>query len=65
MSRVLGAVNRAELRLELEAAGVIFNREEPGGGIVGAAGLMLGLSAKRGIDAVCLMGETAGILLIR
>src|SRR5665647_1024664 len=30
--RVLGAVNRSELRLELEAAGVTFNREEPGGG---------------------------------
>jgi len=61
--RVLGAVNRAELREELEAAGVTFNREEPGGGIVGAAGLMLGLSAQRGIDAVCLMGETSGYLV--
>jgi uncharacterized protein (TIGR00162 family) len=61
--RVLGAVNRAELRPELEAAGVMFNREEPGGGIIGAAGLMLGLSAKRGIDAVCLMGETSGYLV--
>ncbi len=61
--RVLGAVNRAELRPELEEAGVTFNREEPGGGIIGAAGLMLGLSAQRGIDAVCLMGETSGYLV--
>lgn len=61
--RVLGAVNRAELQEELKAAGVIFNREEPGGGIIGAAGLMLGLSALRGIDAVCLMGETSGYLV--
>jgi hypothetical protein len=61
--RVLGAVNRAELRPELEGAGVTFNREEPGGGIIGAAGLMLGLSAQRGIDAVCLMGETSGYLV--
>jgi uncharacterized protein (TIGR00162 family) len=61
--RVLGAVNRGELRPELEEAGVIFNRDEPGGGIVGAAGLMLGLSAQRGIDAVCLMGETSGYLV--
>ncbi|MGB7788727.1 proteasome assembly chaperone family protein [Methanoregula sp.] len=61
--RVLGAVNRAELREEMEAAGVTFNRDEPGGGIVGAAGLMLGLSAQRGIDAVCLMGETSGYLV--
>jgi hypothetical protein len=61
--RVLGAVNRVELRSEIEAAGVTFNRDEPGGGIIGAAGLMLGLSAPRGIDAVCLMGETSGYLV--
>ena len=61
--RVLGAVNRAELRPEMEEAGVTFNRDEPGSGIIGAAGLMLGLSALRGIDAVCLMGETSGYLV--
>jgi uncharacterized protein (TIGR00162 family) len=61
--RVLGAINRAELRGEIEAAGVTFNRDEPGGGIIGAAGLMLGLSAQRGIDAVCLMGETSGYIV--
>ena len=61
--RVLGAVNRAGLREEIEAAGVTFNRDEPGGGIIGAAGLMLGLSAQRGIDAVCLMGETSGYIV--
>ncbi len=61
--RVLGAVNRAEIRPEIEAAGVTFNRDEPGGGIIGAAGLILGLSAQRGIDAVCLMGETSGYLV--
>lgn len=61
--RVLGAINRAELREEIEAAGVTFTREEPGGGIVGAAGLMLGLSLSRGIDAVCLMGETSGYIV--
>jgi uncharacterized protein len=61
--RVLGAVNRAALRSELEEAGVTFDRDEPGGGIIGAAGLMLGLSAHRGIDAACLMGETSGYLV--
>jgi len=61
--RVLGAVNRAELRPELEEAGVTFQRDEPGGGIIGAAGLMVGLSAQKGIDAVCLMGETSGYLV--
>jgi uncharacterized protein len=61
--RVLGAINREELRREIEAAGVTFTRDEPGGGIIGAAGLMLGLSAQRGIDAVCLMGETSGYIV--
>lgn len=61
--RVLGAINREELRHEIESAGVILQRDEAGGGIVGAAGLMLGLSARRGIDAVCLMGETSGYLV--
>jgi hypothetical protein len=61
--RVLGAVNRTDLRPELEEAGVTFDRDEPGGGIIGAAGLILGLSALRGIDGVCLMGETSGYLV--
>jgi uncharacterized protein len=61
--RVLGAVNQADLRAEIEASGVTFQRAEPGGGIVGAAGLILGLAAPRGIDAVCLMGETSGYIV--
>lgn len=61
--RVLGAVNNPGLRAEIEAAGVMFERPEPGGGIIGAAGLMLALSAPRGIDAVCLMGETSGYIV--
>ena len=61
--RVLGAVNREELRAEIEAAGVSFERDEPGGGIIGAAGLLLGLGGIRGIDAVSLMGETSGYLV--
>jgi uncharacterized protein len=61
--RVLGAINRDGLRDEIEAAGVVFQRDEPGGGIVGAAGLLLGLGALRNIDAICLMGETSGYLV--
>ncbi len=62
--RVFGAVNRENLREEIENAGVIFQRGESGGGIVGAAGLMLGLGAIRGIEAVCLMGETSGYIVV-
>jgi uncharacterized protein (TIGR00162 family) len=61
--RVLGAINRDGLREEIEASGVVFQRDEPGGGIVGTAGLLLGLGALRNIDAVCLMGETSGYLV--
>jgi len=61
--RVLSAVNREELRPDVEAAGAEFNRDEPPGGIIGASGLLLGLSLRRGIDAVCLMGETSGYLV--
>ena len=61
--RVLSAVNREELRPAVEAAGAEFNRDEPPGGILGASGLLLGLSLMRGMDAVCLMGETSGYLV--
>ncbi|HTY14196.1 MAG TPA: proteasome assembly chaperone family protein [Methanoregulaceae archaeon] len=61
--RVLGAVNREDLKAEAEAAGAVFENGEPGGGIIGAAGLLLGLAAERGIDGICLMGETSGYLV--
>ena len=60
---VLGAVSREELIEELEEAGVEFRSEEPAGGIVGTSGLLLGLGARRGYDAACLMGETSGYLV--
>lgn len=57
---VFGAVTRIELKEGLEQAGVTFNPGEPKMGIVGAAGLFLGLGQINGIDAFCLMGETSG-----
>ncbi len=61
--RVLGAVNSPGLKDTVEAAGAIVSRDEPGGGIVGAAGLLLGLGLSRGIEGICLMGETSGYLV--
>jgi len=61
--RVLGAVNKPELVDEMKKYGVQFKENEPGGGIIGASGLMLGLGKLRGIEAVCLMGETSGYLV--
>lgn len=58
--RVLGAATNKKLVDEMKKHGVVFQEGEPGSGIVGASGLLLGLGAMRGIDAVCLMGETSG-----
>lgn len=58
--RVLGAATSEAVVKELKAAGVEFSRDEPAGGIVGAAGLLLGLGQIRGVEGACLMGETSG-----
>ena len=61
--RVLSAVNMERLRPEVEAAGGSFENAGTGGVIVGASGLLLGLGAVRGIEGVCLMGETSGYIV--
>ena len=58
--RVLGAVSHAEMKKELEKHGVTFIPGEPGAGIIGASGLILGMCGVKGLDAACLMGETSG-----
>jgi uncharacterized protein (TIGR00162 family) len=58
--RVLGAASDLELVDEMKAFGVTFSKGEPGSGIVGASGLLLGLGKLYGIRSVCLMGETSG-----
>lgn len=58
--RVLGAATSLEMVEELKSKGVTFSTDEPSGGIVGAAGLLLGLGKLKGIEAACLMGETSG-----
>lgn len=61
--QVLGAANSLELVEEMKSYGVVFQENEPGGGIVGVSGLLVGLSRLREIDAVCLMGTTSGYLV--
>ena len=58
--RVLGAATDKELVEEMREKGVIFSKGEPGSGIVGASGLLLGLGKIYGMRSVCLMGETSG-----
>lgn len=58
--RVLGAATDTRLVEEMKELGVVFSKGEPGSGIVGASGLLLGLGKMYGIQSVCLMGETSG-----
>lgn len=58
--RVFGAATDKETVKEMEEYGVVFSRGEPGTGIVGASGLLLGLGQLHDMRAVCFMGETSG-----
>lgn len=58
--RVLGACTSLKIVKKLKKLGVIFPKGEPGSGIVGASGLLLGLGALENLDGMCLMGETSG-----
>ncbi|GGL61572.1 proteasome assembly chaperone family protein [Halocalculus aciditolerans] len=60
---VVGAVSDADLKPDLDDAGVEFRAEEPAGGIVGTSGLLVGLGGRRGFHVACLMGETSGYLV--
>jgi uncharacterized protein (TIGR00162 family) len=60
---VLGAATSSERIADLEDLGVEFREDEPAGGIVGVSGLLLGLGARRDLEAACLMGETSGYLV--
>ncbi|MEW5759263.1 MAG: proteasome assembly chaperone family protein [Candidatus Thermoplasmatota archaeon] len=57
---VLGAATDRELVEEMKKHNVVFAKGEPGSGIVGASGLLLGLGLIRDLRSVCLMGETSG-----
>lgn len=60
---VIGAATSSALVKRLGRYKVKFGKDEPGGGIVGASGLFLGLGKLRGMDGACLMGETSGYLV--
>ncbi len=59
--KVLGAVSDKNIIKNLEKAGVTFTDGEPNGGIVGSAGLLLGLGKELfDVGGACLMCETSG-----
>ncbi len=50
-----------KIKRKLENAGIVFSENEPGGGIIGSAGLIMGMAGEfYGMDAACIMGETSG-----
>ena len=61
--KVLCATTDKHLVGTMKKYGAIFKKNEPGGGIVGASGLLLGLGKLRGFKGVCFMGETPGYLV--
>jgi uncharacterized protein (TIGR00162 family) len=61
---VLCAATDAETAKALRRKGLrVPGDDGPGGGIIGASGLFLGLAAQRGWTGACLMGETNGYLV--
>jgi hypothetical protein len=61
--KVLAATTDKHLVKTMKKHGAIFKKNEPGGGIVGASGLLLGLGKLRGLNGTCFMGETPGYLV--
>jgi hypothetical protein len=60
--RVIGAGTSSAIVEEAKKLGVVFSGGEPGSGILGASGLLLALGKMRGVDGLCLMGETSGFI---
>jgi len=58
--RVLGAATSLEQVDRMKKYGVVFSRNDPGGGLIGASGLFLGLGRIYQMEGICLMGETSG-----
>jgi uncharacterized protein (TIGR00162 family) len=58
--KVLGAATLLSRVETMKKFGVTFSRTDPGGGLIGASGLFLGLGRLFGMEGVCLMGETSG-----
>jgi uncharacterized protein (TIGR00162 family) len=61
--KVLCATTDKKLVNKMKKYGAVFKKNEPGGGIVGASGLLLGLGKLRGMKGACFMGETPGYLV--
>lgn len=59
--KVYGVATNKELAEMLQDHGITLRSAD--GGIIGASGLILGLGISRGMNGVCLMGETPGYFI--
>jgi len=62
--RTLGAVTDEKVMKRYSKGNIDFNVGDKVGYIVGAAGLLAGLGKERGIDGICLLGETSGFPIV-
>ncbi|MCK9151003.1 proteasome assembly chaperone family protein [Methanobacterium alcaliphilum] len=60
-TKVFGAATNLEKAKNLEEFDVTLRSAD--GGIIGASGLLLGMGTLRGMEGVCLMGETPGYFI--
>ncbi|MBS3815466.1 MAG: proteasome assembly chaperone family protein [Hadesarchaea archaeon] len=59
--KVIGIVNQSELKNNFN--GIEISHEEDRGPIIGVSGLLLGMGKLRGIEGLCILGETHGMLV--
>jgi len=62
--KVLGSVTEKGMIKKYKGTGIEFTAGEKVGYIVGAAGLLLGLGAERGMKGLCILGETSGFPIV-
>jgi uncharacterized protein (TIGR00162 family) len=62
--KVLGAVSDAKLVNKYKKFGISFDTGTKVGTIIGASGLIIGLGKLKGMEGMCLMGETAGFPIV-
>ena len=62
--RLIGSVTDEKIMKKYSKHKIDFKAGEKVGYIVGAAGLLLGLGKERGIDGMCILGQTSGFPIV-
>lgn len=61
---MLGAVSSEKIMKKYSKCGIEFDAGKKVGYIVGATGLLLGLGKEKGMEGICLLGETSGFPIV-